>query len=185
MRDGTAGEQRLIREVMTQPEGGAKCLPLEAVRSCGQVPCPVDCQLEAWSGWSKCSAACGGGVQNRMREVKVAMANGGKPCGATSQTRPCDGQACEADCELGDWTGWSACSKDCDGGTRKRQKYITSPAEGSGTCADQWAPTRLQYKTCNMFACYVPAGSLSGAMPCTAPLDVVLLIDGSGSLGQA
>jgi hypothetical protein len=185
MRDGTAGEQRLTREVMTAPEGGAKCLPLEAVKSCGQIACPVDCELEPWGGWSKCSAKCGGGVQQRVREVKVAMANGGKPCGQTSQSRGCAGQACEKDCELGDWTGWSACSKDCDGGTRKRQKYMTAPAEGAGTCPDQWAPARLQYKPCNMFRCYVPPTAKIETQTCDAPIDVVLLIDGSGSLGTA
>jgi len=39
-----------------------------------------------------------------------------------------------------------------------------------------------------MFACYSPPTPAEGGeiltMPCTAPLDVVLLIDGSGSLGQ-
>jgi hypothetical protein len=189
MRDGTPGEQTLTREVMTAPAGGAPCLPLQAVKSCGQVPCPVDCQLESWGGWSKCSAKCGGGVQQRVREVKVAMQNKGKPCGATSQSRGCAGQACEKDCELGDWNGWSACSKDCDGGTRKRQKYVTLPAVGSGTCPDMWDPARLQYKPCNMFACYVPPSSSAlgtiETKTCTAPIDVVLLIDGSGSLGSA
>merc|ERR1719502_698746 len=79
------GEQKLTRNVMTHPDGGAKCLPLEAVKKCNLQPCPVDCKLDAWTGWSKCSAECGGGVQQRLREVRRAMAYGGKPCGQTSQ----------------------------------------------------------------------------------------------------
>merc|ERR1719456_21277 len=66
----SGGEQKLARSVLTHPDGGAKCLPLGAMRSCNNGPCPVDCILSIWSGWSKCSAECGGGVQQRLREVK-------------------------------------------------------------------------------------------------------------------
>merc|ERR1719399_1113021 len=64
------GEQKLTRSVLTHPNGGTKCLPLAARRSCNNKPCPVDCKVAQWSGWSKCSAECGGGVQQRVREVK-------------------------------------------------------------------------------------------------------------------
>jgi hypothetical protein len=105
------GEQKLTRTVLTHPNGGANCLPLAAMRSCNNQPCPVDCQLHAWAGWSKCSADCGGGVQQRLREVKRAMKYGGKPCGKTSETIACNGQGCEKDCELSGWTDWSVCTK--------------------------------------------------------------------------
>merc|ERR1719329_170484 len=58
------GDQKLIRSVLTHPGGedeksvGAKCLPLSAERRCNRSPCPVDCHLEAWGGWSKCSSKC-------------------------------------------------------------------------------------------------------------------------------
>merc|ERR1719504_414023 len=149
------GEQKLTRSVLTHPNGGAKCLPLAAERSCNNSPCPVDCRLQTWSGWSKCSAECGGGVTQRLREVKQAMKYGGHPCGQTSETKSCNNQACEKDCTLTDWTTWSECSKDCDGGTGKRNKFVLEDAEGSGKCADQWAPSRLEYKQCNMWPCMV------------------------------
>merc|ERR1719163_2163665 len=44
------GEQKLTRSVLTHPNGGAKCLPLAAERSCNLHPCPVDCKLKTWSG---------------------------------------------------------------------------------------------------------------------------------------
>jgi hypothetical protein len=176
------GEQKLTRNVLTHPNGGAKCLPLAAVRSCNQQPCPVDCRLSVWSGWSKCSAECGGGVQQRLREVKLAMKFGGKPCGATSQTNACNAQACEKDCELSAWTKWSTCSKDCDGGSQKRQKFVKHEPEGAGECADEWSVKRLQYKKCNMVRCKVP--DEDKPLSCNRSLDVVLLIDGSGSLGK-
>merc|ERR1719324_253442 len=147
------GEQKLTRSVLTHPNGGAKCLPLAAMKSCNNQPCPVDCKLAAWSGWSKCSADCGGGVSQRLREVKRAMRYGGKPCGPTSQEVSCKNQACEKDCELSPWTKWGACSKDCDGGTQKRMKFIKKEAEGAGKCAGAWSLKRLQYKKCNMFSC--------------------------------
>merc|ERR1719324_1526982 len=176
------GVQKLTRSVLTHPNGGAKCLPLAAMKSCNNQPCPVDCRLAAWSGWSKCSAECGGGVSQRLRDVKRAMKYGGKPCGSTSQTRACNNQACEKDCVLSSWTKWSPCSKDCDGGTQKRQKFIKQEAAGAGKCAGAWSLKRLQYKKCNMNRCQLEAGALT--LTCSKTLDIVLLIDGSGSVGK-
>jgi len=177
------GEQDLSRKVQAQPDGGAKCLPLRARRSCNNVPCPVDCQLHAWSGWSKCSADCSGGVTQRLREVKLAMKYAGKACGATSETKACNNQACEVDCKLSRWTKWGGCSKDCDGGTQKRQKYVFKPAIGAGKCPDAWDDGRLQYKECNMHRCGLAAGFTT--LTCfDKPLDTVILLDGSGSMGR-
>jgi len=176
------GEQKLIRNVLVHPNGGAKCLLLAAVRQCNLQPCPVDCKVSAWSGWSKCSAACGGGVQQRLREVERAMKYGGKPCGETSQTQVCDGQSCEKDCVLSPWTKWSGCTKDCDGGTRKRQKFVKEVAEGAGSCPTKWDSKRLQYRSCSMKRCQAPLGK--EVMQCNKKLDIVFLLDGSGSLGK-
>jgi len=177
------GEQKLTRNVLTRdiPGKGAKCLPTVAIRKCNLQPCPVDCKLETWSRWSKCSAECGGGVEQRMREVQVAMKHGGKPCGEVSQTRSCNSQACEKDCVLHAWTPWGRCSKDCDGGTQKRQRFISEEAEGEGKCAGRWSRERLQYQPCNQHRCVLAANAKT--MMCDQMLDVVLLIDGSGSLG--
>jgi hypothetical protein len=177
-----SGTQKLTRSIMVHSSGGAKCLPLAALRSCNDQPCPVDCSLSAWSGWSKCSAECGSGVRQRLREVKRAMKFGGHPCSATSETKACNNQACEKDCDLSEWTEWSQCSKDCDGGTQKRMKFITHEAEGAGECADEWSTSRLQYKPCNMMRCETAAEDLP--LACNRTLDVILLIDGSGSLGK-
>jgi len=181
-KGGSYGNQKLTRNVITHPNGGAKCLPLAAMRKCNQQPCPVDCKVGSWSGWSKCSAECGGGVQQRVREVERAMKYGGKSCGSTSEARACHGQACEKDCTLTEWTKWTSCSKDCDGGTRKRSKFVKTKPEGAGKCPGVWSKERLQYKACNMKRCMVEA--TKKVIGCNASLDVLFLLDGSGSLGK-
>jgi len=175
-----SGDQKLTRSVLTHPDGGVKCLPLEAEKSCNNNPCPVDCNLMTWSGWSKCSAECGGGVTQRLREVKQAAKYGGHPCGETSETKSCNNQACEKDCTLSDWTTWSECTKDCDGGTRKRQKFVKEEAEGAGKCADEWSMKRLEYKQCNMDRCFTAGPEVP--LGCNRSLDVIILLDGRASL---
>merc|ERR1719408_1073587 len=39
-KGSSSGEQKLTRNVLTHPNGGAKCLPLAAMRTCNQSPCP-------------------------------------------------------------------------------------------------------------------------------------------------
>jgi hypothetical protein len=119
----------------------------------------------------------------RLREVKIAAKYGGRPCSQSSQTRACNNEACEKDCQLSDWTEWSQCSKDCDGGTHKRQKFIREKAEGDGYCPGEWSTKRLEYKECALHRCNVLQST--APMECNTTLDVILLIDGSGSLGKA
>jgi len=176
------GEQKLTRNVLAPSKGGSKCLPLSAMKSCNNHPCPVNCKLHQWGGWSKCSAKCGGGVTQRLRDVKMAMKYNGKPCGETNQAKACNAEACELDCELGGWTKWSSCSKDCDGGTSKRQKFITAPAEGSGECAGEWDPARLEYKPCNMKRCELLEGRK--VLSCNTTMDVILMIDECPKTGK-
>merc|ERR1740130_449662 len=181
------GEQKLIRSVMLHPDGekgsgvGSKCLPLTAEKSCNLGPCPVNCKLATWSGWSKCSAKCGGGVSTRVRDVKVPMRYDGRPCGDTTQTKVCAVSSCEKDCVLHKWTKWTSCSKDCDGGTMKRQRMIKKPVQGAGECASEWGEKRLQYKACNAKNCKAPMGQV---MKCNQTLDVVLVLDGTPKSGK-
>jgi len=176
------GEQNLTRSITSASNGGAKCLPTRQVKSCNNDACPVDCAQEPWSGWSKCSAECGGGVEQRVRKTTVPMRYGGKPCGDSKQEVQCNTQACDKDCELSAWTKWSSCSKDCGGGTKKRFRYIASAATGAGKCANKWAPERLEYTKCAMNRC-VTTENYTTLACLHKPIDVILLLDGSGSMG--
>jgi len=161
-------------------------LPLTAERRCNLGPCPVNCILAEWGGWSKCSSGCGGGMANRVRDVKTPMQYGGKQCGSTGEAKQCNVDACEKPCELHHWTKWTACTKDCDFGTRKKERIVKSPAQGSGTCADKWDPTRLQYKACAAHRCRVPytKGKPREGMKCNTSMDIVLVVDGTPRSGK-
>merc|ERR1719498_688397 len=176
------GDQKLTRSVLIHPDGGCKCLPLSAERRCNLHPCPVNCVLAEWGGWSKCSAKCGGGMSTRVRDVKVPEQYGGKQCGETGQSKQCNVDACEKDCVLHPWTKWTSCSKDCDGGSKKRQRLVKEPAQGSGSCADKWDPSRLQYEACAQWRCAVP--DFDKLMKCNTSMDVILVLDGTPKNGK-
>ena len=63
-------------------------------------------------------------MASRVRDVKTPMQYGGKQCGSTGESKQCNVDACEKDCVLHSWTKWTSCSKDCDGGSKKRERMI-------------------------------------------------------------
>lgn len=170
------GAQILRRTVVASPNEGAGCPPLEMQRACGMSPCPTDCRLDIWSGWSSCSAKCGGGVKERVRGVHTEARHGGAPCEQTSESVACGTESCDVDCGLAAWTTWTTCSKACAGGFKIRERHITAPAEGGGSCPNADSSSRLEYQHCNPQECKV-------GLKCSSVLDVVLVLDGSGSVG--
>jgi len=175
------GTQVLIRSVSVYPDGGAACPPLASTQSCSEDACPVDCVLDDWSGWSGCSADCGGGVRSKRRAVVTNAEHGGEPCGEVSKTESCNVQACDVPCTLSEWSGWEACSKACDGGSTIRVKDVVQAPVGNGACPAPRSHKRLQRKKCNTQPC---VNATTTVLSCTAKLDVILLLDASGSMGQ-
>lgn len=110
---------------------------------CGKVP--TDCVFSSWSQWSECTEACAGD-QERTRHLEAFAAGvGGRPCqGALRQRRACDDKsdaACtsrsdDVDCDLADWSQWSACTKSCGGGQRFAQRHLIQQAKGFGKPCD-------------------------------------------------
>jgi len=177
------GTQRLSRAVVRYPgRYGAACPPLASVRACNDVQCPADCQLGDWGAWTACSAGCGDGVRVRSRTVLAEPEHGGRRCDGTTETEACNAQSCDRDCVLGAWTSWSSCSKACNGGLNHRERPVTSAAAGRGSCPNSTSPQRRQYKPCNSQACVRGPGRPT--LQCKSEIDVVLLLDGSGSLGE-
>merc|ERR1719252_423804 len=171
------GEMTLTREVVTPAaNGGAECPPMIEVEPCNLQPCPIDCVVGEWSDYGMCSAPCGGGIMSRIRQPLTDAEHGGEPCGDLSETQECNVFACDMPCELDpEWTEWSPCSKECDTGITVQTKGVMKPGGPQGQCWEWWEEERMQEAYCNDFPC--PAD-----LVCTAQLDMLVLLDGSGSV---
>jgi len=115
--------------------------------------------------------------------VKVEAEHGGEPCGVKEEEEGCNIQSCDENCILSDWTEWSSCSQACNTGTQKRTKVIEAAARGGGVCADADSEERLGFKDCNTFSCQQLLGEGRETLHCNSNVDVVIVMDGSASLG--
>lgn len=87
---GNPGTQARTRTIVTQPQnGGLACPALQESQACTTSPCPINCQVGAWSAWSACSALCNG-TQTRTRPITVAPAYGGTACPPVRESIQCN-----------------------------------------------------------------------------------------------
>jgi hypothetical protein len=114
----------------------------------------VACQVSDWGAFQPCTKQCGGGTETRTRTILTPALGGGAPCPALVETRACNPMPCPADCVLSDWGLWSACNKECGGGTRWRSRnVITPPTAGGAACGEL-----MQTEACNV----APANGCGG-----------------------
>ena len=104
--DCGGGVQEADRPVLVREKDGGKCPSdgeqIKITRSCNNKPCETssnDCVLgdPKETDWSRCSAECGGGVQEADRPILESKKDGGKcpPDGETMKiTRECNKQEC-------------------------------------------------------------------------------------------
>merc|ERR1719235_2308334 len=165
------GERTNTREIISPARaGGAECGVLLEKESCNMQPCPIDCVVGEWSEYGMCSAPCGGGIQTRVRQPLTDAEHGGEPCGDLSEALECNVFACDRPCELDpEW------SKECDSGITFHSKGVMVPAGPQGSCPEWWEPERMQEAYCNTMDC-------PQDLVCTAQMDMLVLIDGSGSV---
>jgi len=172
------GSETMKRDVVVLPDdNGMKCPTLEREKKCGQKKCPVDCMMSSWSGWSKCTKDCEGGVEGKTRSVLTKPKNGGTGCDAVQEERPCNTGSCDRDCTLDAWSSWSPCSMACGGGITKQYKKVVVPIRGQGKCPTKDSPLRFEQEKCNKQACV-------GDEICIAKQDLVIALDASGSLRE-
>ena len=172
------GTQERTRSVTTEPQwGGSRCPELTESRPCNTHRCPdeVDCVVGKWSEWSPCTNECGGGTQERTREVKVEPKNGGDACPVLRETRECNIQQCvPQDCKVSVWSDWSPCSKPCINGKQEKTRNIISREKYGG----QPCPVLKEERACNRESCPLtfdaqnnPYGSESGWSPPLGGID--------------
>lgn len=121
----------------------------------------------------------------RSRNSRVEPQHGGVPCESTEEEQACGMQSCDEDCVLSDWSAWSSCSKACGGGALRRTKEVLEPSRGTGFCPEaDHEPLRLNFEPCNEFACEELLPSNRSLLECRSKVDMIVLLDGSGSLGR-
>jgi len=104
-RTCNSGQSKRRRLVETQPQhGGISCPVLESSKTCNEFPCPIDCEVGAWSAWSSCSKSChwgpAVGQSRRGRAVATSPEHGGAACPALSDARSCNDSPCPVDCKV-------------------------------------------------------------------------------------
>ncbi|NXT48186.1 THS7B protein, partial [Pluvianellus socialis] len=106
------------------------------------VPCPFDCKLSDWSGWSPCSSSCGPGVKVRSKWLKEKPYNGGRPCPKLDlKNQVYEAVPCYTECNQYSWVvePWSPCkinseqnSLHCGEGIQTRKVRCVSTVEDHG-----------------------------------------------------
>lgn len=161
---------------------GVVCPPIQASIKCNvDLECPVACESTAYSAFSSCSAECGGGIKSKSRTMIRRNEYGGENCDDMQVEVPCNTGSCDRDCSLASWTHWGPCSMACspDGGqtTGIKEKFraVKQPLRENGHCPKKTSRLRWRRKVCNDVDCL-------GDEKCAAEMDLIIAVDGSGSL---
>jgi hypothetical protein len=131
--------------------GGKLCAVTEDREECNTHDCPTNCEVSAWSVWSTWSATCGDAVRARTRTVVAGetASYGGSYCPPTSQTQTNQLELCPEHCIISAWQDWTACSRSCNGGFKKR----TRTTEVYPVWGDHYCPANEEIAACNDQPC--------------------------------
>lgn len=124
---------------------------LTETKLCHSFHCPVDCVLNSWGQWGKCSVTCNAGLRQRTRIANVTTAFGGDMCGASAQYAVCHQKPCGVDCGITEWGRWEGCSKTCGSGVKTRLRTIFRQPSGGGLPC----PSIQASKSCATIPCSV------------------------------
>ena len=131
---------------------GRICPFLSETNSCKNNPCPIDCKLGAWGAWDNCNRNCDGGLKKRTRKALQWARHGGNACAALEDSAACNTQVCPVNCEYSNWSKYTACSAQCNGGWSFSRRSVDREAQGSAIQCDKSKLSRQH--TCNTHRCH-------------------------------
>jgi hypothetical protein len=148
-----SGEQVRARAVTGEANYGGKVCPvLRQKQKCESGPCPIHCDVSAWSAWSSCSQSCGTeGKHNRSRRILTHAKHGGYQCPDLWESRSCNTHQCPVDCVVSSFSKFGACSKSCGSGSKTRTRSVVTKSKNGGI---RCPPLRDDAR-CNEGACPV------------------------------
>lgn len=81
--------------------GGATCNQTGLVESkkCSNYK-NMDCKVSQWSTWSNCSNTCGGGLQERTRNITQQPFCSGTKCPIVFEKKVCSDYSAKQDCQV-------------------------------------------------------------------------------------
>jgi hypothetical protein len=142
------GSRTKTRTVAVPAYYGGQCNhELESKGECKTDPCPIDCELSAWSTFSTCTVTCGKGTTRRTRYVTRTPLHGGLSCMDLEEEISCDEGPCPVHCDTTIWGSWSTCPKSCgapDSAQQYRTRSITQIALHGGVVC----PTLTSKRNC-------------------------------------
>jgi hypothetical protein len=119
----------------------------------------TDCDISDWVA-GECSVPCDdgcpqpdpyacGGWQSLTREPIVPPNEFGIKCPPLTNKKKCNQIKCPVDCVMSEWSTWSKCTKECEGGVQgKTRAIITKPKNGGKFC-----DTVQESRSCNTGSC--------------------------------
>ena len=100
---------------------------------CNTLPCPLF-RLTDWGEWGPCSKTCDEGISIRSRTcIDFYSGRESEHCTEIlSESRTCNERSCSVDGAWAPWSTWSACSKSCGIGSKRRTRSCNSPSPKFG-----------------------------------------------------
>merc|ERR1719401_1210552 len=120
----------------------------------------TDCDVKDWVA-EQCSVPCDdrcphptdpyacGGWQTLNRAVIVQNNSFGIACPLLTRKTRCGQFKCSVDCVQSRWSGWSKCTKECEGGAEQQTRSILVKPKHGGQSCDASVETRA----CNTMSC--------------------------------
>jgi hypothetical protein len=133
--------------------GGKVCAEAEQTKKCNSKECGGGCTTSSFSGWSKCSKLCGGGMQYRKRSINTGSFAGNGKCKHDVESKVCNLKPCPVNCQLSPWSVFSTCTKKCGSGEKTQTRAIlVRPKFGGEKCAPSEMANTV---SCNTHMCAV------------------------------